>query len=235
VGSLISEYLSLALSIEYLVITHKESREIIYYKTVGDFDPDILDMFRSSVQYEILDLPSEIGGIEQATLEGKYLITRAGESVWITLILKYKPIRYTRDVLKFFSKLFENQYETEINELYTKYKGDISVFQQDPYSRQSLNKEIEDIFHLYLTLPFKIGSTRGVKMSSKAKKIYQFAKGFAHKSKGQFLLDNLYSEVSKTFSLDSIEIAEQIYNLVESEAFSLVSPDETKKRFHIHF
>ena len=71
-------------------------------------------MFRSSVQYEILDLPSEEGRIEQATLEGKYLITRAGKMVWITLILKHKPIRYTREMLKFFCKLFENQYETDV-------------------------------------------------------------------------------------------------------------------------
>ena len=175
-------------------------------------------MFRSSVQYEILDLPSEEGEIEQATLEGKYLITRAGKLVWITLILKYKPIRFTREVLKFFCKLFENQYEREIQELYTKFEGDISVFRKDPYSRQSLNKEMEDIFHLYLTLPFKIGSTRGKKLPPKAKKIYQFAKVFAHKEKGQILLDKLFTEVSKSFKLNNEEIADLIYALVESEA-----------------
>jgi hypothetical protein len=217
VGTPISEYLSLALSIEYIVITHKESREIIYYKSVGDFDPNILDMFRSSVQYEILDLPLETGGIQQATLEGNYLITRAGELVWITLILKYKPIRFTREVLKFFCRLFENQYEREIKELYTKFEGDISVFQRDPYSRQSLEKEIEDIFHLYLTLPFKIGSRRRIKISSKAKKIYQYAKALAHNTKGQFLLDKLFSEVSKSLKFGNIETADLIYKLIDLE------------------
>ena len=230
-----SEYLSLALSIEYIVITHRESREIIYYKTAGEFDPDILDMFRSSVQYEILDLPSEEGEIEQATLEGKYLITRAGKLVWITLILKYKPIRFTREILKFFCKLFENQYEREIQELYTKFEGDISVFRKDPYSRQSLNKEMEDIFHLYLTLPFKIGSTRRKKLPPKAKKIYQFAKVLAHKEKGQILLDNLFTEVSKSFKLSNEEIADLIYALVETEALLTISKEESKKKFPIHF
>lgn len=32
----ISDYLSLALTIEYLVITHRESLDVIYYRTAGD-------------------------------------------------------------------------------------------------------------------------------------------------------------------------------------------------------
>jgi hypothetical protein len=190
-------------------------------------------MFRSSVQYEILDLPLEEGEIEQATLEGKYLITRAGKLVWITLILKYKPTRFTREVLKFFCKLFENQYEREIQELYTKLVGDISVFRKDPYSRQSLNKELEDIFHLNLTLPFKLGTTRGKKLSPKAKKIYQFVKVLVHKEKGQILLDKLFTEVSKAFDFTNEEIADLIFTLVETEAL-LPILEESKKKFPIH-
>ena len=192
-------------------------------------------MFRSSVQYEILDLPSEEGGIEQATLEGKYLITRAGKMVWITLILKYKPIRYTREVIKFFCKLFENQYEREIIELYTKFEGDISVFQKDPYSKQSLKKEIEDIFHLYLTLPFKIGTTRGKKLLPKAKKVFQFAKVLAHKTKGLFFLDKLFFEASKSLRLTNEDLGNLIYSLVETEVFLPIPQEETKKRVPIHF
>ena len=231
----ISEYLSLAISIEYIVITHRESREIIYYKTAGDFDPNVLDMFRSSIQYEILDLPLEEGAIEQATLEGKYLITRAGKFVWITLILKFKPIRFTREVLKFFCKLFENQYEREIQELYTKFEGDISVFRKDPYSRQSLNKELEDIFHLNLTMPFKLGSARGKKLSVKTKKIFQIAKVLAHKEKGQILLDKLFKEVTQSFELSNEVIADLIFTLVETEALLPIVEEESKKKFPIHF
>lgn len=223
------------MSIEYVVITHKESCEVIYYKTAGAFDPDFLDIFRSSIQYKILDLPLEEGAIEQATLEGKYLITRAGKLVWITLILKYKPIRFTRDVLRFFSKLFENQYEKEILELYTKFKGDISIFRKDPYSKQSLNKEIEDIFHLNLTLPFKIGTTRGKKIPPKAKKIFQFAKALAHKTKSEILLEKLFAEVSKSFKLNNEEIADLIYSLVENEVILPIIREESKKRFPFHF
>ncbi|MFX0000121.1 MAG: hypothetical protein ACFE9Q_00885 [Candidatus Hodarchaeota archaeon] len=207
------------MSIEYIVIIHRESREIIYYKTAGDFDPDFLDMFRSSIQYEILDLPIEVGVIEQATLEGKYLITPTGKLVWVTFVVKQKPIVYTREVLKSFCKLFENQYEREIKDLYTDFKGDISIFQQDPYSKLSLEKIITDLFHLYLTLPFKLGSTRGKELSPGLKSIYRSAKDLAHKSKGQFLLDKLFKEITKSSILNNENIADLIYNLVENEVF----------------
>jgi hypothetical protein len=87
----ISEYLSLAFSIEYIIVTHRESREIIYFKATGNLKPDLLDNFRNSIQFEILNLPKEPENIEQATLDGKYLITRSGKMIWITLILNKLP------------------------------------------------------------------------------------------------------------------------------------------------
>ena len=191
-------------------------------------------MLRSSVHYEILDLPLDEGGIEQAPLEGKYLITRAGKFVWITLILKHKPIIYAREVLKFCCKLFENQYEREIQELYSHFEGDISIFRKDPYSRQSLDKIIDDLFHLNLTFPFKIGSARGKKISSSAKKVLQFAKALVHKTKGQLLLEKLFNEVSKSFKFSNEETAGLIYSLVENEVF-LPLQEEKKKRYPMHF
>ncbi|MFW9879194.1 MAG: hypothetical protein ACFFG0_39445 [Candidatus Thorarchaeota archaeon] len=188
-------------------------------------------MFRSSVQYDILDLPLEDGGIEQATLEGKYLITRAGKLVWITLILKHKPIIYSRDVIKFLSKLFENQYEREICDLYTHYHGDISIFKKDPYSKQSLDKIIEDLFHLYLTSPFKIGPFRGKKIPVKLKKIIHLAKLIAHKTKGYFLLEKLFNEACKAFKFENEQIAELIYSLVEKGVFLPLSQEKSKKGF----
>ena len=191
---------------------------------MGDFNLDVLDVFRNSVYYEILDLPLEEDGIEQATLEGKYLITRAGKLFWITLIFKHKPIVYAREVLKFLCKLFENLYEREIQELYTQFEGDISVFRKDPYSKQSLDTIIEDLFHLFLIDPFKIGAPRGKKISPKTKKIYQFAKVLAHKAKGELLLDKLFTEISKSFKLSNEEIGDLIYELVENEFFIPLPP-----------
>lgn len=85
--------------------------------------------------------------------------------IWITLILNKIPTPFTREILKFFCELFEGQYENEIINLYTNFQGDISIFRNQSKSKQSVEDIIEDVFHIYLTLPFKIGSSRGAKLS----------------------------------------------------------------------
>jgi hypothetical protein len=231
----ISEYLSLAISIEYIIISHRESRDIIYYKTAGRFDPDFLDTFRSSIHYEVLDLPLEQGKIEQATLEGKYLISRAGKMIWITLILNKIPTLFSREILKFFCEIFEGQYENEIANLYTNFQGDISIFRKQSKSKESVEDIIEDIFHLYLTLPFKIGSTKGTKLSSKSKKVYQIAKALSHRTKGNFSLERLFNDVIDSLDLNNEEIAELIFELVQNKVLLTVLLEERKRKFIIHF
>lgn len=208
---------------------------MIYYKTTGSFDLDFLDTFRSSIQYEILDFPIEVGEIEQATLEGKYLITRAGKMIWISVILNKIPTLFTREVLKFFCEIFEGQYKSEISGLYTQFQGDISIFRKQSKSRQRIEDIIEDVFHLYLTLPFKLGSTKGKKLSSKSKKVYQFAKALTHKTKGRFLLEKLFDEASNSLKLNNAEIAELIFDLVQNKVFLYISSEKRKKKFIIHF
>jgi hypothetical protein len=192
-------------------------------------------MFRSSVQYQILDLPSEHGEIEQATLEGKFLITRAGKLIWITLINNKLPTLFTREVLKFFCEIFEDSYEREIRELYTNFKGDISIFRQESKSRQNVEVIVEDVFHLYLTLPFKISSSRTKKLSSKSKKIYQFAKVLIHKNKGSIYLDKLYNEANKEFSLKNEDLAEVIYGLVKNKILLPTSLGASKHKPTLFF
>lgn len=211
---------------------HKESEEIIYYKAIGDLNPEILDIFRNSVHYKILELPLEEGYTEQATLEGKYLITRAGKLVWITLILKYKPIVFTRGILKAFCNLFENLYEREIKELYSKFNGDISIFRKDPYSKRTLNNIIEDVFHLYLIYPFKISSPRGKNMSLKSKEIFQIAKVLSHKAKGQILLDKLFTEISNSFTLSNEEASSLIYELIDKKVLIPIQLEKIKFQFN---
>jgi hypothetical protein len=225
----------LALSIEYIIVTHKESQEIVFYKTAGNFDMDFLDMFRSSIQYEILDLPSQQGEIEQATLEGKFLITRAGKMIWITLINNRIPTLFTREVLKFFCEVFEVSYEHEIRDLYTKYEGDISIFREKSKSRQSIEEIIEDIFHLHLTLPFKTSSSKAKKLSPKSKKIYQFAKALIHKNKGYIYLEKLFNEANKNFKLNNEDLATIIFGLVQKDVLIPTTIDKSKHKFTIHF
>ncbi len=155
--------------------------------------------------------------------------------IWISLILNNLPTLFTREVLKFFCELFEGQYKREILGLYTQFQGDISIFRKQSKSKQSIEDIIEDVFHLYLTLPYKLGSTKGKKLSPKSKKVFQFAKVLAHKTKGGFLLEKLFYEISGSLKLNNEEIAELIFNLVQNKAFLAVSLEQRKKKFVIHF
>ena len=155
--------------------------------------------------------------------------------IWISLILNSIPTLFTREILKFFCELFEGLYNREILELYTHFQGDISIFRKQSKSKQSIEDIIEDVFHLYLTLPYKLGSTKGKKLSPKSKKVYQFAKVLAHKTKGRFLLEKLFYEISGSSKLNNEEIAELIFNLVQNKAFLAVSLEQRKKKFVIHF
>ncbi len=192
-------------------------------------------MYRSSIQYEILDLPSEQGEIGQATLEGKFLITRAGKLIWITLINKNLPTLFMREVLKVFCEIFEDSYSSEIRDLYSHFKGDISIFRKKSKSRQSIEDIIEDVFHLYFNLPFKLGSSKGKKLLTKSKKIFQFAKVLIHKTKGQIYLEKLFHEVNKSFTFTNEDLTEIIFDLVQNKVLLPVTLEKVKKKYTIHF
>ena len=192
-------------------------------------------MFRSSIQYKILDLPSEQGKIEQATLEGKFLITRAGKMIWITLINSKIPTLFTREILKIFCEIFEGSYEREIRELYTRYKGNISIFREESKSRQNIEVIIEDIFHLYLTLPFKIGSSKAKKLPPKSKKIFQFVKVLIHKNKGKIYLEKLFNEVGKNFDFNNEDLAELIFDLVQKRILLPTTLGKLKQKSTLYF
>jgi hypothetical protein len=183
----------------------------------------------------VIDLPLEQAEIEQATLEGKYLISRAGKMVWITLILNKIPTLFTREILKFFCELFEGQFEDEILNLYTNFQGDISIFRKQSRSKQSVENIIEDVFHLYLTLPFKIGSTKGIKFSSKSKRVYQIAKELSHETKGYFSLESLFTKINDSLEIKNNEIADLIFELIQSKVLLTVSSEKRKRKFIIHF
>ncbi|MHA2049170.1 MAG: hypothetical protein ACW986_06105 [Promethearchaeota archaeon] len=202
------------MSIEYIIITHKESKEIIYYKTAGNFDPKFLDTLRSSIQFEILDLPLDQGEIERTTL------------VWITLILNKLPTLFTREVLKFFCELFENQFSREISDLYTKFQGDISIFRMKSKPRESAEAIIQDVFHLYLALPFKMGSTKRKKCSSNSKKIIEFIKALVQKTQGEIFLEQVFIETSESSKIPTEEIAEIILELVQKEILLPIHPNQ---------
>ena len=202
---------------------------------MGKFDPDILDMFRSSTQYELLDLPTGEGEFEQATLEGKFLISRAGKMTWITLISNQRSIPFTREALTSFCNRFEKLYNQELRDLYTKFDGDISIFRRISFYKVTVDMIADDEFHLRFTLPYKIGSTKGRRISSKGKKVYKLAKVIAHEHKGQILLETLLTRAKISFKLDNLEIVDLIYDIVQNEILLPIPLEQLKKKFTVQY
>jgi hypothetical protein len=194
-----------------------ESQGVIYYIAAPgiEFSPKLLENFNRAIQFKELDLPIAEGEIEQATLEGKYLVTRAGKWVWTTIIINQKPTRFTREAIHSFTIKFENRWGREIKHLYTKFKGDISIFKQDSMTRESVDSVIDEVFHLSLTLPHKLGFPTGKKIGSKCTKIWQLAEDLAHKTRGKILLGNLFSEAKKALQYDNKDITDCIWELIQ--------------------
>ncbi len=212
----ISEYFSVALSLNYIIITHRDSKGIIYFTTAPgiELDPKLMESFRNSIQYKHIDLPEIEGEIEIATFEGKYLISRAGREIWVSLILNQKPTFPTREGLNWFTIIFEKQYEGEIRDLYTRFQGDTSIFKTDSLNRKSIYDIIDEVFHISLVLPHKLGTSKKKEMTPKIRKIWQIAKKISNQSSGQILLKNLLKEAEATLNYKRTEITEIIFQLI---------------------
>ena len=181
----------------------------------------------------MLDFPIDEGEIEQATLEGKYLITRTGRMVWVTLITNQRTILIAREILSSFTNKFEIIFNQELKDLYTKLKGNISIFRQ--VSRlKDMNSLINNEFYLQYTSPYKIGSLKGKKLTPISKKIFQLAKTLLHKKKNSFLLKELLSKTNSSTDFTNIDSSNIIYELVQNNTLIPVQSDISKKKLLTH-
>jgi hypothetical protein len=226
----ITDFFSLGLSIEYLIITHRESQGIIYIKTAYDIelDPKFIESFRNAVQQDLVNLPKIDAEIEQGTLEGKFLLTRSSKMIWITVVLNKRPTLFSREALNWFSIEFENYYGEITQQLYTKYEGDISIFHKKFISKKSIDEIIEDILYLSLKLPHVIGSTKHMNITPEAKKIYNIAKHLPHKKKEGISLIELYNHAKEKLGWEEGEIKNIIYNLLKNEILKPSKIEEFK-------
>ncbi len=137
--------------------------------------------------------------------------------IWVSLILNEKPIPFTRELLGFFCSIFEEQYGQEIKNLYNHFQGDISIFRKNKKSKENIDLIVEEIFHLSLTCPHKIGPSKGKKISSNTKKVFELAKSMANKTKGKIFLSDLFIEAIKSLEYENNEIANAIFYLVQKD------------------
>ncbi|TFG27861.1 MAG: hypothetical protein EU532_06510 [Promethearchaeota archaeon] len=228
----ISEYFSLALSLEYVIITHRDSHGIIYIKSgygMG-LDPQFIELFRTAVEHGIIELPETEGEFEHATLEGKYLLTRAGNKIWISIVLNQIPTRYTREALHNFSVEFENHFGGKVRNLYSRYEGDVTIFLQESITRKTVDDIIEESFHLSLKLPHKLGSIKGKNVLEESKKLYKIAKHISHKPKRIINLEDLLNSAHKKMNYRIDEIIFLIDDLIKNELLIPIYPEKLEEQ-----
>jgi len=137
--------------------------------------------------------------------------------IWVSLILNEKPIPFTRELLGFFCSVFEEQYGQEIKNLYNHFQGDISIFRKNKKSKENIDLIVEEVFHLSFTYPHKIGPSKGKKISSNTKKVFELAKSIANKTKGKIFLSDLFVEAIDSLDFENNEIANAIFYLVQKD------------------
>ena len=93
----------------------------------------------------------------------------------------------------------------------------------------------DDELHLKLTLPYKLGSTKGRKISTSGKKIYNIAKDIAHKNKGRIFLRTLFIKANNSLELKITKIAVLIYDFVQREILIPIPLEDLKKKFTLNY
>ena len=224
----ISEYFSLAMSLEYLIITHRDSQGIIYIKS-ANLDPQFIELFRKAINDRVIDFPEIEGEFEHATFEGKYILTRAGKKIWISIFINQKPSRHTREALNLFSIEFENHYGGRIKNLYTLFKGDISIFQRESITKTTIDEIIESVFHLNFKLPHKLAAMKGKTLSDESKKLYGIAKHIAKKK--ILMLEDLLHDSKEKLNYNTDEIIYLINDLIENELLIPIFPEKMEEQF----
>jgi hypothetical protein len=229
----ISEYFSLALSLEYIILTHRDSKGIIYIKSAYDveLDPQFIELFRTAINDGVIDFPDIEGEFEHATFEGKYILTLAGKKVWITIFINQKPSRYTREALNLFSKELENNFGGRIKNLYSRFQGDVSIFQHESITKITVEDIIEDAFHLSLKLPYKLGSKKGKEIIEESKKMFSLAKRISRKGKKIINLEDLLHAAYEKFDYNTDEIIYLINDLIEKEILIPIFPEKMEVQY----
>jgi hypothetical protein len=127
-----------------------------------------------------------------------------------------------------FSSDFESHFGGRIKKLYTKFKGDISIFQQESITKTTIAELIECIFRLSLKLPHKVGSTKGKKISGDLKKLFSLAK---HVAKRKVLsLEDLFNEAKEKFDSSEEEIMSLINNLINNKFLTPMIPTKAEEQ-----
>jgi len=94
---------------------------------------------------------------------------------------------------------------------------------------------INNELHLHYTVPYKIISLKGKKLTPDSKKLYNLAKNLSNKKKKHFLLKDLLSKTNLSSDFNEIDSVNVIYELIHNKILIPVNSDYPRKKSLIHW
>ncbi|HMF31128.1 MAG TPA: hypothetical protein VKK79_06925 [Candidatus Lokiarchaeia archaeon] len=218
-----------AVSLEYLIIIHKESNGIIYFLSAPgiEVDPSFLDGFKRAVEFDEIEMPGAEGDISQATYKGKFAVVRSGKFEFVVIIINKTPDRFTREALHSFGIKFSSRWARELKVLYSDLNGDVSVFKQKTSMAGNVDDLVEECFHLSVAMPHKLGMP-SFKMKGFQKTIWSIAEELA-RGKQYVLLGELLSAAREKTGKQESAIAAEIFGLIQKAAIIPLKMEELQK------
>jgi hypothetical protein len=209
-----SSYFGVSISVEYILVIHRESKGVIFMANAPgiEFDISLIEDFRRAINFEEMELPNGDGDITQGALKGKYVVIRGGKLIYVTAIINQKPNRFTREALHSFGIRFESRWGKEIRQIYDELNGDLQIFHQSTETRAAADDLIEEVFHLTLSLPHKLGLPLK-KLKGLAKDVWGVAEGLA-RGKGFIFLADLVESSKNQLGKDVVYVNDAIFEIV---------------------
>jgi hypothetical protein len=227
-----SNYFSVSISVDYLIIMHRENMGFVYFRGAPgvEFKPKFMEDLRRAIQFEELELPQAEGDISQGTVAGKYIIMRSGKNSITILVINQKPNRFTREALHSFAIRLESRWGRELKGLFTdELAADIDVFHKDTETRQSVDKLVDEIFHLEFTLPHKLGLPT-VELKGAHRKLWELAEELA-RGQGYVLLGDLLASAQEKMGRNKDMAADLIFEFVSRGFMTAIPLQEFVQRY----
>lgn len=229
-----SSYFGVSISIEYVIVLHRESKGIIFIKSTPgiNFDADLIETFRRAINFEEIKLPNTDSEITQTNLNGKNIVIRAGKLIYTAVIINQEPNRFTRETLHSFGIRFESRWGKEIRQLYGELGGNVSIFHETSDTREAADDLVEEVFHLSLSLPHKLGIPTK-KLKGLAKDIWNIAENLA-RGKDFIFLSDLIEAAKNNLRKDIVYINDSIFEIISLGLLVPVSMDEFREKNILH-
>ncbi len=214
-----------SLSIEYILVMHKESKSLIYAKTSPgvEIELKIIESLQKKLQFNEIELPDGDNAISQAAIDDRYVVLRSGTISYQILIITQKPNRFTREQLHSFGIKFENRWAKELKTIYEDLQGNTKIFHQDTPNRTSVDKLVDEVFHLEYTLPYRIGIPRDIKKDEL--KIFEIGENLA-RGKGYLLLDELITTASEKLGKDPQTVSSIVVSFLNKNFMTPIPLEE---------